>query len=56
MGIYTAKVRFVNVRVITIEADSFDEAKRKYDVGEWASEDTVDFYSDAELSPLKEST
>lgn len=51
---FTARVRFVDVRDITIEADSLEEANAKYALGDWASEDTVDFYSDKEIRPLRE--
>lgn len=52
MAEFVAKVRFVDVREITVEADTLEEAQAKYDAGEWAGEDTVNFYSDEELKPL----
>lgn len=54
MKTFTAKVKFTDVRVITIEADSLEEAEAKYAAGDWASEDTVDFYSEKEMEALKE--
>lgn len=50
---YRAKVKFVDIREVTISADNKDEAQRKFDAGEWDDETTVDFYSDEILSPLE---
>lgn len=52
MATYTAKVEYIDVRVITIEADSDEEAAAKYERGDWDGEDTVDFYSNREIAPL----
>lgn len=45
MPTYEARMKFIDERIITIEADDETEAQRKFDAGEWQSEDTVDFYS-----------
>lgn len=52
MAEFVAKVRFVDVREILIEANTLEEAQAKYEAGDWDSEDTVDFYSDKELKAL----
>jgi hypothetical protein len=52
MPVWKWKVKFVDVRVCTVEADTEEEARRKMDEGNWASEDTVDFYSDDLLEDL----
>jgi hypothetical protein len=54
MPTYTAKVEYIDRRDIIIEADSFEEAQAKYERGEWASEDTYDFFSNQEIQPLQE--
>lgn len=51
---FIAKIKFADIREVLIEADSMEEAEAKYAAGEWAAEDTVDFYSEEELSPLTE--
>ena len=47
------KEKFVDVRVCTVEADTEEEARAKIEAGDWASEDTVDFYSEELLEDLK---
>lgn len=54
MPTYQMKVRYVDVRVITIEADSLEDADAKAQAGEFDDETTVDFYSDDLLEPLHE--
>lgn len=54
MPTYQMKVRYVDVRVITIEADSLEDADAKAQSGEFDDETTVDFYSDDLLEPLHE--
>lgn len=49
---YEARVKYVDVRVITVEADSDDEAQAKFESGDF-DEYTVDFYSDDILTPLR---
>ena len=53
MAEFTAKVRFTDVRIITIEADTIEEAQAKYDTGDWDDETTIDFHADKELEPLR---
>lgn len=52
MATFTAKVEYIDVRIITIEAESIEEARAKYDAGDWDDETTVDFYSNRELAAL----
>ncbi len=50
---YVAKIKYADVRVIRIEAESYEKALEKFEAGDWCSEDTVDFYSEEEISSLK---
>lgn len=54
MAEFTAKVLFTDVRIITIEADTLEEAQAKYAAGDWADETTINFYAEDELEPLRE--
>lgn len=54
MPTFEAKVKYIDVRVITIEADDIEQAREKYESGDWLSEDTVDFYADEDLELLHE--
>lgn len=56
MAIWTWKMKFADVRVCSVEADTEEEARHKMDSGDWLSEDTVDFYSDELLEDLKMET
>lgn len=56
MNIYTARVRYVDIREIYIEADSDEEAAQKYAEGNWVDEHTVDFYADEEIRPLSKAS
>ena len=47
------KMAFIDERVITIEADTEDEARAKMDSGDFASEHTEDFYSYELLQDLR---
>lgn len=49
---WQAKVRYVDVRVITITADTEEEAREKFRLGDFDDETTVDFYSDELLEEL----
>ena len=53
MSVWQWKEKFVDVRVCTVEADTEEEARGKIEAGDWASEDTVDFYSEELLEGLK---
>ena len=53
MSIWQRKEKFADVRVCTVEADTEEEARAKMQAGDWASEDTVDFYSEELLEDLK---
>lgn len=50
---FIAKVKYADIREIIVEADTIEEAQRKYAAGDF-DENTVDFYAIEELSPLKE--
>lgn len=52
MATYTATIKFADIRVITIEADTLEEATAKYDAGDWADETTIDFHALSEIKPL----
>ena len=52
MAIWRWKMKFVDVRVCEVEADSEEEAREKMASGDWVSETTVDFYSDELLEDL----
>ncbi len=52
MAIYTARIKYIDEREITVEAENDEEALAKYEAGEWESEDTVDFYSLEETRKL----
>lgn len=56
MKTFTATVEFIDVREVTIEAESLDEARKKYDEGDWSSEETTEFYNNREIKPLTEKT
>lgn len=45
MAEYTIKENFISEREITIEADNIEEAKTKYQSGDWASGVETDFYA-----------
>lgn len=49
---YEARVKYVDVRIVTVEAGNDDEAQAKFEAGDF-DEYTVDFYSDDILSPLR---
>lgn len=51
-------MRYVDVRVCEVEADTEEEeeAREKETRGDWLSEDTVDFYADELLEPMKQVT
>lgn len=48
------KMKFADVRICTVLAETEEEARRKMDSGDWESEDTVDFYADEQLEDLRE--
>lgn len=52
MAIWRWKEKFVDIRVCEVEADTEEEAREKMKDGDWASETTVDFYSDELLEDL----
>jgi hypothetical protein len=52
MATFTAKMKYADIRVITIEADTIEEAEARYAAGDWDSEDTIDFYADEEILRL----
>lgn len=54
MASFMAKVSYVDVRVISIEARDIEEATKKYLAGDWDDETTVEFYADHEIKPLHE--
>ena len=56
MKTFTARVEYIDVREITIEAETLEDAQAKYDEGNWADETTVNFYSNREIRPLREDT
>lgn len=47
---YVIKESFISEREITIVADNLDEARKKYESGEWHSEHETDFYANEVLS------
>lgn len=51
MAAYIAKMKYVDIREIYVEADSMDEALEKYKAGDFEGE-TLDYYADEELKPL----
>ena len=51
MPTYTARMKYVDVREIEIEADNLEDAAAKYEAGDF-EESTVDFYADEQLRPL----
>lgn len=53
MHTYVAKIKYADIREVRIEAESYEEAVEKFETGDWYSEDTVDFYSEKEISALK---
>jgi hypothetical protein len=53
MARWTFKIKFVDVRVCAVEAETEEEAREKMDSGRWLSEDTVDFYQDELLVDLE---
>ena len=53
MAQFVATVKYSDTREIVIEADTLEEAQAKYDAGEWESEDTIDFYAEEEVKPLR---
>lgn len=53
MATFQAKMKYVDIRILTIEADSEEEALGKLDAGDF-DEHTVDFYADDLLTPLHE--
>ena len=53
MPVWKWMEKFSDERECTVEADTIEEARAKVDAGDWASETTVDFYSEERLSDLK---
>lgn len=51
---FKAKVRYSDLKVIEVEADSLDDARERFDCGDWVSEETVDYYADDVLEELHE--
>jgi hypothetical protein len=52
MPTYKTVIEFTDVREILIEARDIEAARKKYDAGDWASQDTIDFFSAGEQVPL----
>ena len=53
MAIWKWTMRFSDVRECRVEADTEEEARKKMDVGDWLSEDTINFYADELVSDLE---
>jgi hypothetical protein len=51
---YRAKVAYTDVRVITIEAESLEDAMHKFEEGDFANEETVVFYLNNVIDALTE--
>ena len=47
MAEYMIKESFISEREIVIEAESAEEAKAKYQSGDWDSETETDFYANS---------
>jgi hypothetical protein len=54
MAIWRWKMRYVDVRICEVEADTEEEAREKETSGDWLSEHTVEFYADELLEPMKQ--
>jgi hypothetical protein len=52
MAIWRWTEEFIDVREITVEADTLKEAQAKADAGDWDSEDTINFYSNRLVKPM----
>jgi len=50
MAEYLLKESFISEREIVIEAASVEDAKAKYQSGDWASETETDFYANAVIN------
>jgi len=53
MATWQFTMEFIDRRVCTIGADTEEEAQEKMDSGDWASEDTIDFFANDLIKPLE---
>ena len=53
MPTFEARMKYADIKVITVEAETEEEAQAKFDAGEWESEQSVDYYSVELLKPLR---
>ena len=53
MKTFETKVRYADICILTIEAETLEEAQAKLDAGEF-DEHTIDYYAEETLEHLKE--